>query len=181
MYTRLRTLLKIRGIKPALEIGLILLAFTIVKTWMQRNMAEGPPPPVRGALLDGRTFDIQSLQGKPALIHFWASWCGICKLEQDSIESISKDHTVITIAMQSGDADEVQQYMQNHQLSFPVINDPDGEIANRYGVRAVPASFILDSKGEIAFRETGYTTGWGLRIRLWLAQNQAASRSPDRR
>jgi len=50
-----------------------------------------------------------------------------------------------------------------------VLNDPDGVIATRWGVRAVPASFIVDGAGQIRFVEIGYTTGIGLRLRLWLA------------
>ena len=169
MYSKFQSLLKIRGVKTTLELCLILLAFVLLKSWMQRSMIEGRPPNIQGQLLNGQHINMQSLQGKPVLLHFWASWCGICKLEQDSIEAISKDHAVISIAMKSGHVDEVRQYMNAHHLSFPVINDPDGEIANRFGVRAVPATFILNPTGEISFKETGYTTGWGLRIRLWLA------------
>ena len=170
MKASLQSLLKIRGVKTALELGLIFLIFIVLKTWLQRSMIEGVPPLIQASTLSGQPFDIQALKGKPLLVHFWASWCGVCKLEQDSIEAISKDHTIITIAMKSGTADEVRHYMQQHQLSFPVINDPEGKITYSYGVHAVPASFILNPQGEIAFRESGYTTGWGLRIRLWLAK-----------
>lgn len=169
MYSTLRKVLKIRGVKALLEIGLILLLFILLKTWLQRNMVSGPAPTIQARLLDGRDIDSVSLRGKPLLIHFWASWCNICRLEQASIESISHDHAVITIAMNSGNAAEVRQYMAQHHLAFPVVNDPDGTLARRYGVRAVPASFIVNPAGEIVFRERGYTTGWGLRLRLWWA------------
>lgn len=169
MKTNLRKLLKIRGVKPAIEICLLLLIFIALKSWMQRDMIEGAPPELQGSLLSGQKVNLQSLKGEPVLLHFWASWCGICKLEQDSIEAISKDYTVISIAMKSGSKDEIIQYMQKNQLSFPVIADKQGDIAERYGVSAVPASFIINSEGRIDFKETGYTTGWGLRIRLWLA------------
>ena len=169
MNEKIQTLLKIRGVKVSIEICLILIIYMMLKTWMQRSMIEGPAPAIQGTFLNGQDFDIKNLHGKPALIHFWASWCGICKLEQDSIEAISKEHTVITIAMKSGSPQDVKIFMQQNRLSFPVINDPDGTIADKYGVHAVPASFILNSDGAITFRETGYTTGWGLRTRLWLA------------
>lgn len=171
MNTKLQQLLKIRGIKLALELILILMIFTSAKTWMQRNMVEGTPPALQGTLLNGQIINLQSLKGKPVLLHFWASWCGICKLEQDSIEAISKEHGVISIAMKSGDSSEIRQYMKKHQLSFPVIVDEEGEIAARFGVSAVPASFIISPEGQIAFKETGYTSGWGLRLRLWLSGN----------
>lgn len=169
MKKNLQKLLKIHGIKLAIEIGLLLLIFITLKSWMQRDMIEGTPPALQGRLLSGHEVNLQSLKGRPVLIHFWATWCGICKLEQDNIEAISKQHTVISIAMKSGGTAEIQQYMDKHKLSFPVIIDADGHIARRYGVAAVPASFIIDPQGKIAFRESGYTTGLGLKIRLWLA------------
>mgnify|MGYP001071398626 CR=1 FL=1 len=171
MNLQIRQLLKIRAVKITLEIFFILLIYMLLKTWMQRRMIEGPAPQIQGTLLNGQTFDMKQLGGKPALIHFWASWCGICKLEQDSINAISKEHTVITIPMNSGDKQEVQEFMHDNNLSFPVINDPDGKLSAKYGVRAVPASFILNPAGEISFKEVGYTTNWGLRFRLWLASD----------
>lgn len=59
--------------------------------------------------------------------------------------------------------------MREHELDFPVVNDPDGSIARAWGVHAVPASFILSPDGQIRFVEVGYTTGIGIRLRLWLA------------
>ena len=171
MYSKMQALLKLRGARISIEICLILFAYLVLKTWMQRGMIEGPAPEIQASLLNGQPFNLRDLHGKPVLLHFWASWCGICKLEQDSIEAISRDHTVISIAMKSGSNDKVQQFMHDNKLSFPVINDQDGVISQRYGVRAVPASFILDSEGKIGFKETGYTSSWGLRIRLWLADS----------
>jgi len=54
-------------------------------------------------------------------------------------------------------------------VSFPVVNDADNQISARWGVQAVPASFIVDTDGKIRYVEIGYTTGIGLRLRLWLA------------
>ena len=104
------------------------------------------------------------------LVHFWASWCRICALGQDAIKAIARDWPVITVAMQSGSAVDVRHHLQQAGLDFPVINDPDGRIARRFGVVAVPASFVVDARNHIAFRERGYTSEAGLRIRLWLAR-----------
>ena len=169
MHQKLQPLLKIRGVKIILEVFFILLVYLIIKSWMTHSMVAGPAPQINAQLLNGEEFNLQAIKGKPVLVHFWASWCGICKMEQNSIEAISKDYRVISVAMKSGNVSEVQQFMSENKLSFATINDPTGDLAQRYGVRAVPASFIINSQGNISFRETGYTTEWGLRIRLWLA------------
>ena len=49
------------------------------------------------------------------------------------------------------------------------VNDPEGHLAAAWGVRAVPASFVVDRAGEVRFNEVGYTSELGLRARLWMA------------
>lgn len=149
---------------------ILLLVFVAVRAWTQRDLATGLAPPVAGRLLDGRDYRLDRDSRRPLLLHFWASWCPVCRLEQDSIHALARDYPVITVAMQSGTAEEVRAFLQEQGLEFTVINDPRGELAGRFGVRAVPTSFVIDSSNRIVFRETGYTTGAGLRLRLWLAR-----------
>lgn len=153
----------------SLQVLLLIAVYIGVKTYAQRDLVQDTPPVLNATLLSGQTFNLQAQRDKPLLLHFWASWCPICKLEQQSIESISKSHSVISIAMQSGDESELRTYMQTEKLSFPVITDNNGNIATRFGVKAVPVSFILNPDGKIVFIEAGFTSSWGLRLRLWLA------------
>jgi peroxiredoxin len=76
---------------------------------------------------------------------------------------------VLTVALQSGEPVEISAYMQGAGLNFPVIPDPDGAIASRWGVRGVPASFILSGDGQIVSTTVGLSTESGLRLRLWAA------------
>ncbi len=125
---------------------------------------------LRGTLLDGRPNIMPGKPAQPVLVYFWATWCAVCRAEQSAIESIAHGNpNVITVVMQSGNRDEVAKYLGEQGLNFPVLNDPDGRISAAWGVHAVPANFIIDSQGQIRFVEIGYTTGAGLRLRLWLA------------
>jgi alkyl hydroperoxide reductase subunit AhpC len=85
------------------------------------------------------------------------------------INALAEDYPVITVAMQSGEAQEVLDYLAEQDVDYPVVNDPEGRIARRYGVSGVPASFVLDGLGEVRFVTRGYTSGPGMRVRLWLA------------
>ncbi|MCK7580215.1 MAG: protein disulfide oxidoreductase [Chromatiales bacterium] len=122
-------------------------------------------------LLNGASFDLAaSSASRPVLVYFWASWCPVCRLEQGSVSALLRDHPVVTVAMQSGSAAEVSGYLREHGLDWPVINDPDGALAARWGVRATPTFFVVDRERAVRFREVGYTSGPGLRLRLWLAR-----------
>ena len=169
MLLRLNTLLKKRYVKIGVQIVVILAIYLVAKSFMQRHLVDGPVPSLEGTLLGGQPFTMASYQGRPVLLHFWATWCPICKMEENSIAAISEDYPVITVAMNSGNEMEIAAYLEEQGLSFPVLVDEDGAIASRFGVRGVPASFIINSNGKIKFTEVGYTTEWGLRLRLWLA------------
>ena len=141
------------------------VAVNLYKTW---NVERGPAPELLFAGIDGKPVMAQPAD-KPMLVHFWATWCPICSLEQNSIQSLSEDYPVVTVAMQSGNEEELSQFMQQEGLNFTVIADEYGEIAKQWSVRGVPASFIISADGNIRFVEVGYTTEIGLRARLWWA------------
>jgi len=141
-----------------------------IRAWQQRDMVSGAAPALYGVTLAGRAYTLPAHPEKPVLVHFWATWCSICRTEQGNIAAIAHDDAnVITVAMKSGSANEVVQYMKEQGVEFPTVNDADGSLASAWGVHAVPASFIIAPDGQIHFVEVGYTTEIGLRLRLWLA------------
>lgn len=148
----------------------LLLVILVVRFYMQRDLVSGPAPVLTGvSLFEQQPVNTASWRGEPYLIHVWASWCRICKLEEDSINQINANNRVVTIAMQSGDDEDVREYLSQRGYRWLVLNDDDGSLSRRFGIRGVPASFIVDRDGIIRFSEVGYTSGWGLRLRLWLA------------
>jgi thiol-disulfide isomerase/thioredoxin len=162
-------LLRKRWLRRLLEISLIILVLVLVNAWRVRDTPTGSAPEISGVLLDGTPVTLSELRGRPVLLHFWATWCRICQLEQDSIDAIARDHAVITVAVDEEDPDNLRNYLAQRGVSYPVLHDRDNVIAARYGVRIVPASFILDPQGNIRSAEVGYTSGIGLRARLWWA------------
>lgn len=149
---------------------LLVIVIAVVRAYTQSGVVRGAAPEFQGRLLDGSSIALQDFRGRPVMLHFWASWCPVCKLEHDSIQQLSRDHAVITVAMNSGDAHTLNTFMKGEALSFPVLPDPEGQLARRYGVRGVPASFFIDEQGNIRFTEVGYTTETGMRLRMWWLQ-----------
>ena len=154
----------------ALEIVLIVAVVLLVRAWLARDLAQGPAPAIEAELLDGNPVSLEDYADRPMLLHFWATWCPICRLEEGEIMRLSRSHPVLTVAMQSGTAGEVEAHLTERERELDVVNDPDGALARRFGVRAVPSTFIIDREGQIVFRKQGYAPPLELRFRLWLAQ-----------
>ena len=159
--------IKHRWLAIILQLSIIIIIITGVRAWQLRDAMTGKAPDIQAVLLDGQAIKLADYSGQPVLLYFWASWCPVCKITSNSVNSIAQDYKVITLASWSGKAEEVQQYMDEAGLTMPVIVDNQGEWAERYGIKGVPASFIIDAAGDIQFIESGYTTEYGLRLRLW--------------
>ena len=160
---------KRRWLRWLRDIGLLVLVFVVIQWWQSRDLVEGPAPPLVGHLLDGSPYQLAATQ-RPVLVHFWATWCPVCRLEQDSIASIAADWPTITVATTSGSAEEVSGYLLEDGLTMPVLLDENGAIARRWGVQGVPATFIVDGDNHIRYAGMGYATEVGLRLRLWLTR-----------
>ena len=118
-------------------------------------------------LIDGSNYEIKN--DTPLLVNFWATWCPICALEEQNIENLSKDFEVITIATQSGSNEEIEKYLKDKNLSFKVVNDEFGLLSGEFNVKAFPTTFIYDKNKNLKFTEVGYTSTFGLKLRLWLS------------
>jgi peroxiredoxin len=159
---------KARWKRWTIEILVILAIYFGIKTWQQHGMVSGEAPDIMMMSTQNELVSLDTYRDKPVLIHFWATWCRICELEQDWITDIAKDWPVITIAFDSGSEEQIKRYIERHGLEdWTVIIDKDGSLAEHYGVTAVPSTYVVDSQGNIRFREMGLTTAWGWRARLW--------------
>jgi thiol-disulfide isomerase/thioredoxin len=150
-------------------IGLMVVLF-LIHLWQTRDSVKGEAPPLLAHTLDGQPIDLMSHKELPVLIHFWSTWCPVCGLEASTIDQLSKDHAVVTVAMQSGQDQEVNNYLQEHELGFSTINDPQGRISSAWRVKGLPTSYIVDKDHKIRFVSVGYTPELTLRLRLWLAE-----------
>ncbi|SFV66635.1 Membrane protein, suppressor for copper-sensitivity ScsD [hydrothermal vent metagenome] len=152
-------------VKTALILTILI---NIISYLRQPELQSRDLPKIEATLLDGTQFSVE--RGKPLVIHFWATWCPVCKLEASNIELVSKKYNLLSVAVNSGNNAKIKEYMQAHQLNFSVINDVDGKWAKKFKVEAYPTTFIYDAKGELLISEVGYTTTVGLLSRLKFAE-----------
>jgi thiol-disulfide isomerase/thioredoxin len=160
--------------KWALEALAIIAVFVAVSAWQTRGLPSGQAPALAGDDIDGKSLDLRTAllaaNGRPVLVTFWATWCPTCKTEEDNVRAVAADHPLLSVALWSEGTEKVAAYAQEHQLTFPIINDPDSVLGKAWHVSGVPTHFVVDGAGNVRFRVVGYATTWGLRARLWWAE-----------
>ena len=99
-------------------------------------------------------FRLLDHRGQVVLINFWATWCPPCLEEMPAMERLYRQHRDggFTLVAVSVDADSklVAPFVTARKFSFPVALDPSMNMANTYGVRALPSSFIVARDGTLA-------------------------------
>jgi len=103
--------------------------------------------------LNGQSITLSDFKGKPVLINFWATWCQPCVFEMPFIQEIHdewSDKGLMVLAINIGDSSsEVEQFLQNHNLSLPVLLDTSKAVAQTYSIRGIPTTFFIDKEGMI--------------------------------
>lgn len=119
----------------------------------------------------GNSHTLSDYKGKTVFLNFWATWCGPCQSEMPDIQALyqnygenSGDLVVLGVANpktddypmnQDGTQEEVEQFLEDHGYTFPVLMDTTGQIFAYYGISAFPTTFMIDAGGNVY----GYVPG----------------------
>ncbi|GMO39906.1 MAG: hypothetical protein Ta2B_19700 [Termitinemataceae bacterium] len=110
-------------------------------------------------LTNGQSVTLSSLKGKVIFLNFWATWCPPCRAEMPSMEKLYqrfKDKGLEFIAVDiSESSSDVQKFLNENKLTFPVALDSDHKVSDAYGIRYIPTTFIIDRSGKIIIESTG--------------------------
>lgn len=122
---------------------------------------DAPAPDFVLESLSGEQIHLAELTGKVALINFWTTWCGPCRLEMPAFQSrqerFSKNLVILAVNEQDTPED-MGIFMDELGLSFDALLDVDGLVHRQYLVRGFPTSFLVDADGILKVQHIGVMT-----------------------
>jgi thiol-disulfide isomerase/thioredoxin len=95
---------------------------------------------------------LASAHGKPALVVFWASWCGPCAQEAPALERFSQTAVgrgrIVGVDWSDARSGAVK-FLRHYAWTFPNLRDAEGLVGNSYGLADLPTTFVIDPDGRI--------------------------------
>lgn len=111
--------------------------------------------------LEGDRFTLSEHFGKPIILTLWASWCTPCQAEMPTFNEVFESYPPgevmivgVNVTLQD-DPLAVRQFVDEHALSFPIVLDTRGSVANSYRLRGLPMTFFIDPQGVIQQVQVG--------------------------
>jgi thiol-disulfide isomerase/thioredoxin len=131
-----------------------------------------PAPEFSGTMLEtGEDFESALLADQVAVLNFWGSWCGPCRVETPQFSDVWKDYSTagvqfLGINVKETDKQFALAFIDRFGIGFPSLYDPRGEVAlafRDYPANAIPSTIVLDRRGEVAAVYTGEVSQANLR------------------
>ncbi|WP_227995007.1 redoxin domain-containing protein [Oceanobacillus sp. CFH 90083] len=109
--------------------------------------------------LDGNAVQLSDFQGERVMINFWATWCPPCRQEMPDMERFYQEHDPVILSVNLTDGElnikQVERFIQELELTFPVLLDKEGEVSNLYRIQPIPMTYMVDADGIIQFKSFG--------------------------
>jgi peroxiredoxin len=130
--------------------------------------AAGPAraPAFRVKSLSGETLALDSLRARgPVVLDFWAMWCKPCVAAIPEMEALWRKHrerglTVIGVSEDGPrDGGKVRAFAARQGMSYPIVLDADLGLQERFKIRAMPTTVLIDREGRVARFAQGYRPG----------------------
>jgi thiol-disulfide isomerase/thioredoxin len=156
----------------ALEALVFVVIVGGIQAWRARDLLPADErtvaPPFELVDLAGRPWNNASLAGRPAVIYFFAPWCGVCAASAPQLRWFRRwrgdDVQVLLIGLDYAAVGELHEYARKHALTMPVLIG-NAAVGAAYRIRGYPTYYVVDAQGRIARRDMGYTTVAGLWLR----------------
>lgn len=104
--------------------------------------------------MNGKVWTLSALRGKWILVNFWATWCGPCLEEMPGLERFSHSSTarrmvILAISESHVSHKKIVDFLKKYQITYTVLNDPFGEVADSYHVSGLPTTALISPNGHL--------------------------------
>jgi len=110
--------------------------------------------------LDGNEISLSDFNGKVLILNFWATWCPPCREEIPDFVEVYDEYEsedVQFIGVSNEDISTLRSFVEDYNISYPILID-DENIMGKWGISAIPTTFVFDKNGQIISKSVGMMT-----------------------
>jgi len=142
--------------------GLLLLGSTWTAAAPLAPQALAPDFTLR--TLDGKNLRLGEQRGRVVLVNFWATWCGPCRQEMPHLNKLYDKYRSSGFMLLGVNVDEDTRnavaVADKLGVRFPVLPDADKRVSQKYDLRAMPSTVLIDRDGRVRHVHRGYQSGY---------------------
>jgi cytochrome c biogenesis protein CcmG/thiol:disulfide interchange protein DsbE len=141
----------------ALLIGLFAKSLVDNGTTVSSQLGDGQRPPAPNfklpLLKGGGDLALASLRGKVVVLNFWGSWCDPCKEEAPVLQELADRYQPDGVTILGVDEHDLtgdgRGFVSRYHLTYPIVHDGSGDVESRWGLTALPETFVISRKGDV--------------------------------
>jgi len=108
---------------------------------------------------EGRPQRLADYRGKPVILNFWATWCPPCREEMPAMqrahEQVAAEGIAVVAINVGEDAQTIARFLEEEPVDFALPMDTDSKVAQRYHMKGLPTTYVIDPAGRLAYRASG--------------------------
>lgn len=155
----------------ALQAGIVAASVGALGLFQSRTLlaAGVQAPSFTATTLGGEPYSLEALRGQRVILHFWATWCGVCRGEVGMLNELYEarppgTELIAVVAADASDPAALAQFVEEQGIQYPVLLGSRG-VFTRFQVRGLPTNYFLDPSLRIRSGSVGMSTRWGMRWR----------------
>jgi thiol-disulfide isomerase/thioredoxin len=118
------------------------------------------PPPCAAVDNKGATVNFDAYKGKVLLIDFWATWCPPCKKSMPFLNNLRNQHLkegfeILAINVDEN-SEDAKNFLKENPVDYTMAYDPNGDCPQKFAVKAMPSSYLVDKAGKIRLVHLGF-------------------------
>ena len=155
----------------AKDLLFILVFIGAFEIWTSRGLKDS-------RLDDSRSFELLGTEGKEetladgrayTLVYAFAPWCDVCRISASNLNQLQDRFRTLALALNWSDRTSIEIFVKDSKLAVPVLIGDDAA-AESLRVDSFPSYFVIDDEGNIRWAWSGYTTTFGIWLRMQLAK-----------
>jgi thiol-disulfide isomerase/thioredoxin len=132
-----------------------------------------PVPALELTDLQGKRVSLAEFRGKTLLVHFWATWCGVCRQEFGALNALQRNlgsnEMLLSVVADSDQRTHVERFVREHRLEYPVLLGTQ-KVLEDYKIEAFPTNYYVDGAGRLRDKTVGLSTRMSMGARMACAK-----------